>query len=180
MNPEASFPMCLVHLLRRMDAAQQSSDEDGGREVSWYYFRDDVEDCLGLDRGDLDSVLAKEQGLPSHTRSSTMSELTTWRKALDHVRWIVEDQTPIIAVAPDETVLDVQFDPGYDGSEGPAVLVWSEERVYFPAVYDGAEWMASAPLVDVWDSSSNTYSDRHIVLRLKAFASALGIEVTDE
>jgi hypothetical protein len=47
--------------------------------------------------------------------------------------------------SPDETALDVEFDDGYGGSEGPAVLIWTEQRVYFPVVYDGAEWLGSAP-----------------------------------
>jgi hypothetical protein len=31
------------------------------------------------------------------------------------------------------------------GHGGEDVLIWTEERVYFPVVYDGAEWMGSAP-----------------------------------
>jgi hypothetical protein len=69
--------------------------------------------------------------------------MTTWRKELDAARDV--DQSLIVAVAPDDAVLDVQFDGGYGSSEGPAVLVWTEERVYFPVVYDGAEYLGSAP-----------------------------------
>lgn len=64
---------------------------------------------------------------------------TTWRKELP------DDIGPIVAVAPDEAVLDVEFDPGYGGSEGPEVLIWTETHVYFPVVYDGSEWLDSAP-----------------------------------
>jgi len=39
--------------------------------------------------------------------------------------------------------MNVQFDPGYGGSEGIPFTVWTAKRVYFPAVYDGAEWVAS-------------------------------------
>jgi len=45
----------------------------------------------------------------------------------------------------DESVLDVKFDDGYGGAEGPEVLVWTETRVYFPVTYDGSEWLDSAP-----------------------------------
>lgn len=69
--------------------------------------------------------------------------MTTWRKELAESRG--DDQTPVIAVAPDEATPDVEFDDGYGGSNGPAVLVWTETHVYFPVVYDGAEWLDSAP-----------------------------------
>lgn len=69
--------------------------------------------------------------------------MTTWRKELAEARGA--DQTPVVAVAPDEATLDVEFDDGYGGSNGPAVLVWTETHVYFPVVYDGAEWLDSAP-----------------------------------
>lgn len=68
---------------------------------------------------------------------------TTWRKQFEHARGT--DDSPVVAVAPSESTLDVTFDGGYGGSEGPSVLIWTEQRVYFPVVYDGAEWMGSAP-----------------------------------
>ena len=55
------------------------------------------------------------------------------------------DPGPVIAYAPDEAAFDVKFDSGYGGTDGPSVLAWTEMRVYFPAQYDGAEWMGSAP-----------------------------------
>ena len=69
----------------------------------------------------------------------------TWRKALEVARASAEDRSPIVAVAPGDHALDIPFDAGYGGSEGPDILVWSENRVYFPVVYDGAEWLGSAP-----------------------------------
>jgi hypothetical protein len=45
----------LVELLQDMDRTQQETDEDGGREVAWYYYRDQVEDALGVERGTLDT-----------------------------------------------------------------------------------------------------------------------------
>lgn len=61
---------------------------------------------------------------------------TTWRECFERAR---------AAVAPNEDALDVEFDPGYGGSKGAPVLIWTMRRVYFPVVYDGAEWMGSAP-----------------------------------
>ena len=37
------------------------------------------------------------------------------------------------------------FDDGFGGSEGHPFTVWTNEYVYFPAVYDGAEWCESVP-----------------------------------
>ena len=69
----------------------------------------------------------------------------TWREALEAERKSSGDSSEIVAVAPTEEVLDVVFDGGYGGSQGENVLVWTKKRVYFPVVYDGAEWMGSAP-----------------------------------
>ena len=38
-----------------------------------------------------------------------------------------------------------EFNDGYGGSEGMPFTAWSENYVYFPVVYDGAEWCGSAP-----------------------------------
>ena len=36
------------------------------------------------------------------------------------------------------------FDDGYGAPEGKLFTLWTETRVYFPVVYDGAEWAGSA------------------------------------
>jgi len=38
-----------------------------------------------------------------------------------------------------------EFDAGYGGVEGAAFTLWTNKHVYFPAVYDGAEWVTSVP-----------------------------------
>lgn len=43
----------VVEVLREMDRTQARTDRLGGREVAWHYYRDDVEDALGLERGAL-------------------------------------------------------------------------------------------------------------------------------
>lgn len=73
-----------------------------------------------------------------------MSE-TTWRSKLAEAMREAQDSGPIVAYAPDEASFDVAFDDGYGGAEGPHVLAWTENHVYFPVVYDGAEWIGSAP-----------------------------------
>jgi hypothetical protein len=39
----------------------------------------------------------------------------------------------------------VEFYSGYGGSEGKPFTAWGEKYVYFPVVYDGSEWVGSAP-----------------------------------
>lgn len=38
--------------------------------------------------------------------------------------------------------LAAEFDDGYGIAEGCPFTIWTKSRVYFPAVYDGAEWVA--------------------------------------
>lgn len=70
---------------------------------------------------------------------------STWRHELDEARDAARDTTPVVAVAPDETVLDVEFDDESGLAAGPAVLIWTEALVYFPVTHDGSEWLESAP-----------------------------------
>ncbi len=71
--------------------------------------------------------------------------MSTWGDELAEAMRKARDIGPVVAVAPDSATLAVEFDDGYGLSEGPYVLAWTEERVYFPVVYDGAEWLGSAP-----------------------------------
>tara|TARA_R110000868_G_scaffold302443_2_gene562967 strand:- start:237 stop:500 length:264 start_codon:yes stop_codon:yes gene_type:complete len=38
-----------------------------------------------------------------------------------------------------------KFNDGYGGSEGKPFTCWTTNHVYFPVVYDGAEWVGSVP-----------------------------------
>lgn len=73
------------------------------------------------------------------------SDQTTWRTELATAMEQAGDTGPVVAYAPSEASFDIPFDSGYGDSEGPDVLAWTETRVYFPVVYDGAEWIESAP-----------------------------------
>jgi hypothetical protein len=42
-----------------------------------------------------------------------------------------------------EKDLDRRFSDGFGGSNGCAFTLWTHSRVYFPVVYDGAEWVGS-------------------------------------
>lgn len=50
----------LIILLRDMDRQQTETVERGEREIAWYYFRDEIEDLLGLARGSLDTSTEQE------------------------------------------------------------------------------------------------------------------------
>jgi hypothetical protein len=72
--------------------------------------------------------------------------MTTWRHELAAAMMSADDPGPILALAEDAAQsFDVEFDSGFGSTNGPPVLAWTEHRVYFPACYDGLEWMASAP-----------------------------------
>lgn len=47
----------IIKLLRAMDETQQETDESGGAEVAWYYYREEFEKLLGLVPGALDTSL---------------------------------------------------------------------------------------------------------------------------
>ena len=82
--------------------------------------------------------------------------MTTWRLALARAMagdgdeeyerhpW-PPDSGPIIACTLDDAGLDATFDDGYGGHCGVAFTAWTPTRVYFPIVYDSAEWVGSAP-----------------------------------
>lgn len=38
-----------------------------------------------------------------------------------------------------------KFDNGFGGAEGVPFTLWTRNRVYFPVVYDGYEWVGSVP-----------------------------------
>ena len=84
-------------------------------------------------------------------------DVTTWRALMDDERESSGDTSPIVAaVAPSEDVLDIPFDAGYGSAEGKPVLVWTEDRVYYPVVYDGAEWLASVPRNPVGEGQAHS------------------------
>lgn len=83
--------------------------------------------------------------------------MTTWRTLLSEAlagngeSW---DDVKHVAMAPrdlwrDETPpspsLDAEFSDNYGSAEGCPFTLWTSKRVYFPVVYDGAEWVSSVP-----------------------------------
>ena len=69
--------------------------------------------------------------------------MATWRKLIKDA--IGDNGDVLIGNTLLESEMDVEFDDGYGGSEGIPFTAWSKDRVYFPVVYDGAEWVSSVP-----------------------------------
>ena len=44
-----------------------------------------------------------------------------------------------------EACLDLRFNDGYGINDGMPFTAWTADRMYFPACYDGSEWVASVP-----------------------------------
>ncbi len=67
---------------------------------------------------------------------------TTWRKEFEGVFKATGDSFVglSITLSPDE--LDAEFDDGYGSVNGKPFTAWSKRFVYFPACYDGAEWVS--------------------------------------
>ena len=74
------------------------------------------------------------------------SDKTTWRKEItavmqDHG----ESWADVEGCTLDDAALDVAFDTLSGRPEGEHFTLWTRTRVYFPACYDGTEWVASVP-----------------------------------
>ena len=70
-------------------------------------------------------------------------ELTTWRLEFLELFEVTGDTfASLVAITLTDSELDVEFDSGFGGSKGKPFTAWSEKYVYFPAVYDGSEWIA--------------------------------------
>lgn len=83
-----------------------------------------------------------------------MSDNATWRQMIDGER---EDKAdgPIIACTLTDEELDAEFYASYGTAHGKAFTAWTENRVYFPVVYDGAEWVGSVPRNPCDEASSH-------------------------
>lgn len=75
-----------------------------------------------------------------------MNNLTNWRDELKAtMSTFGETLADIVSCTLTEAELGVEFDGGYGGHNGKAFTCWTTNRVYFPVVYDGAEWVGSVP-----------------------------------
>ena len=74
-----------------------------------------------------------------------MSE-TTWRKELEATMGSLgESWDDVERCTLTNEQLDDVFDNSFGTSEGEPFTLWTADNVYFPAVYNGKEWVAVVP-----------------------------------
>lgn len=61
------------------------------------------------------------------------------------IREMLPEDIEIVAMSPEDLDLDREYDVGFGSTEMPCFTIWTEDRVYFPACYDGSEWIESVP-----------------------------------
>jgi hypothetical protein len=74
----------------------------------------------------------------------TTNDMTTWKEQiLNEMKYLGETFQDVVSCTLTEEQLLKEFDPGFGGQEGLSFTLWTSNRVYFPVVYDGAEWVCS-------------------------------------
>lgn len=71
--------------------------------------------------------------------------MANWKEMLIEVFKETGDDFEKMKTTLTDEELVKEFCDGYGGSEGTHFTSWGENYVYFPVVYDGAEWVGYAP-----------------------------------
>jgi len=72
--------------------------------------------------------------------------MATWGELIaDAMRESGETDAKIVSNTLTKEELVIEFDNGYGLQNGIPFTMWTEQRVYFPVCYDGAEWVGSVP-----------------------------------
>ena len=72
--------------------------------------------------------------------------MTNWKELLSEALSARgETVADIESITLSETELTSRFDDGFGCTEGEPFTAWTRNHVYFPACYDGAEWVGSVP-----------------------------------
>ena len=70
--------------------------------------------------------------------------MTNWREIIQYeMNKHNETFEDVVSSTLTKKELLEMFDAGYGTSEGKPFTLWTTNRVYFPGVYDGAEWVES-------------------------------------
>ena len=70
--------------------------------------------------------------------------MTNWKILIEYeMKTHNETFEDVVECTLTEEELLMEFYDGYGGSEGKPFTLWTTNRVYFPVVYDGAEWVES-------------------------------------
>ena len=70
-----------------------------------------------------------------------MRERTSWKKLFIKQFQETGDTFDTLTTTLSEEQMNDTFNPGYGGTNGAPFTAWSEQWVYFPICYDGAEWI---------------------------------------
>lgn len=74
--------------------------------------------------------------------------MTTWRKELtEALAGHNESWVDVEASTLSDEQMNAEFDPNWGSTQGCSFTVWTKKRVYFPACYDGSEWVESVSRV---------------------------------
>jgi len=69
---------------------------------------------------------------------------TTWKEEIEvEMEFYGESLSDIVSSTLSQEQMNSEFDNSYGLVEGIPFTVWTANRVYFPASYDGAEWCVS-------------------------------------
>lgn len=71
--------------------------------------------------------------------------MANWKEMLIEVFKETGDDFEKMETTLTDEELVKEFDDGYGGIEGTPFTAWGEKYVYFPVVYDGAEFVGYAP-----------------------------------
>lgn len=80
--------------------------------------------------------------------------MVSWNKLIEELLDDEKDTDVIIHSTLTDNRMNAEFDGSYGGSCGEPFTAWSNDWVYFPVVYDGAEWVGRVPR-DPCDIASN-------------------------
>ena len=68
---------------------------------------------------------------------------------IDEMKYHDDSWDNVVSCTLTEEELCKSFNEDYGCSEGKPFTVWTKTRVYFPAVYDGAEWVESVSVIQM-------------------------------
>ena len=70
--------------------------------------------------------------------------MTNWKEQIKYEMKQYDEtfEDVVSCTLTDEELLEEYYE-GYGTSEGKPFTLWTKNRVYFPVVYDGAEWCGS-------------------------------------
>ena len=72
--------------------------------------------------------------------------MNTWQELItDEMDRKGESWADVVRSTLTNRELAVKFNKGFGLSEGAPFTLWTKNRVYFPVVYDGLEWVGSVP-----------------------------------